>query len=171
MSDASAEARVAPAIRSQFLSHGTMESRDLDTSRRFYEEFFGFDTVRPSKMSLWIRLGGEHIYVVVKNDKKEPMPFLYHNGVDVVNEAEVDRSYEAAMRDAEKWNLKAITKPSIQHGTYSFYFMDGDDNYWEILANPKGGYTWMWSLGDQDGMGHLKKSFARPKYDASNGDD
>jgi hypothetical protein len=38
-----------------------------------------------------------------------------------------------------------------------------DENFWEILSNPKGGYGWMFERGDQEGMGHLKRSFERPE--------
>ncbi len=42
--------------------------------------------------------------------------------------------------------LKKITKPVLQHGTYSFYMVDQDDNWWEILENPKGGYNYVFDL-------------------------
>jgi hypothetical protein len=51
---------------------------------------------------------------------------------------------------------------SVQHGTYSFYFWDRDDNSWEILCNPPGGYSWMFELGDQEGRGTMDKNFQRP---------
>ena len=37
-----------------------------------------------------------------------------------------------------------------------------DDNCWEILTNPKGGYSWLFEQGDQVGKGHLDKKFERP---------
>ncbi len=153
-----------PALKLKFISHGTLEVRDVDRSRQFYEDFFGFETVRTSKVSLWVRLGGDHVYVAVKAPpgEKAVMPFLYHNGIDVESDAEVDEAYAIVMRDAEKWGLHDITKPIIQHGSYSFYFRDMDENFWEILSNPKGGYGWMFDRGDQEGMGHLKRSFERP---------
>ena len=71
-----------PTLKLKFISHGTLESRDLVFTRRFYEEFMGFEVVQPSKIALWFRLGSQHIYVCVENrSKKEEMPFLYHNGV------------------------------------------------------------------------------------------
>src|ERR1035441_10243817 len=42
---------------------------------------------------------------------------------------------------------------------YSFYFWDCDDNAWEILANPPGGYSWLFEKGDQEGLGHMSRSF------------
>lgn len=162
-----AKEQPTPALKLKFISHGTLEVVDVDRSRQFYEEFFGFETVRTSKVSLWIRLGGDHVYVAVKAPpgNKTVMPFLYHNGIDVENDAEVDTAYQVVLRDAEKWGIHDITKPMIQHGSYSFYFRDMDENYWEILSNPRGGYGWMFERGDQEGMGHLKRTFDRPSLD------
>lgn len=156
--------KVKPALDLKFISHGTLASRDLEFSRRFYEEFLGFETVKTSKISLWVRLGGDHVYVVVKHPPGEEtvMPFLNHNGIDVETDEEVDEAYKVVMRDAEKWGLHDISEPLVQHGSYSFYFRDKDENYWEILSNPKGGYGWMFERGDQAGRGHLAKDYDRP---------
>lgn len=32
-----------------------------------------------------------------------------------------------------------------QHGAYSFFFQDLEGNWWEILANPPGGYSPMYA--------------------------
>ncbi len=87
------------------------------------------------------------------------MTFLNHNGVDVETEDDVDEAHRLVVRDAEKWKLHKISKPAVQHGTYSFYFWDCDDNAWEILANPPGGYSWMFERGDQEGLGHMSRKF------------
>ena len=92
----------------KFLSHGTLESRDLDKARAFYEECLG---------------------------------------LDVVSREDVDRCHQLLEEGKEKWGIKRMTKPADQHGTYSFYFSDVDDNWWEILTNPAGGYAWMFSQG------------------------
>ncbi len=155
-----------PTLKLKFMSHGTLETKDIEFARRFYEEFMGFEVVRPAKISLWIRLGGKHIYAVVQSgqrDQKAAMNFLNHNGVDVETEEEVDECHRLVMRDAEKWKLHKISKPIVQHGTYSFYFWDADDNSWEILANPPGGYSWMFERGDQEKIGHMSRRFERPE--------
>ena len=46
---------------------------------------------------------------------------------------EVDEAHRIATEQAEAWKLTKISKPVLQHGTYSFYFWDADDNCWEIL--------------------------------------
>ncbi len=169
MNEASAEKKpIRPKVEStlklKFLSHGTLESVDLEHTRRFYEEFLGLEVVKVSNVSLWCRLGGNHIYVavLVKPERKAPMPFLNHNGIDVETEEDVDECHRIVVRDAEKWKLTKISKPGVQHGTYSFYFFDADSNCWEILANPPGGYCWMFERGDQEGVGHMSRTFERP---------
>lgn len=152
-----------PAIRPQFMSHGTLACKDVEVTRRFYEEFLGLEVIRTSKISLLVRLGGRHTYAVVKTDKPQEMPFLNHNGLDVSTEAEVDRCHRLVTEQAEKWGLHRISKPYVQHGTYSFYFWDADENCWEILCNPRDGYTWLFEKGNQEGMGHLDTAFDRPK--------
>ena len=72
------------------------------------------------------------------------------------------RTFASALRDAEKWGLTQISKARVQHGTYSFYFWDGDGNVWEILSNPHHGYSWMFERGDQEGRGNMRRDYARP---------
>ncbi len=155
-----------PALNLNFLSHGTLISKDLEATRKFYTEFFGLEVVRTSDVSLMIKLGGDHVYAVVENRKHEgDMTFLFHNGLDVSTDGEVDEAYKITVAEADKWGLRKITKPKSQHGTYSFVFWDRDGNCWEILSNPIGGYTWIFDQGDQDGKGHWDKNFERPEKD------
>ena len=163
MTAAEAPAKPEPTLKLNFISHGTLEAKDLAFTRRFYEEFMGFEVVQTSKISLWFRLGGPHVYVAVQSKQRSEMPMLNHNGIDVESEERVDECHKLVVRDAEKWGLHKISKPLVQHGTYSFYFWDADDNCWEILSNPPGGYSWMFSRGDQQGVGHMTKSFQRPE--------
>jgi catechol 2,3-dioxygenase-like lactoylglutathione lyase family enzyme len=152
-----------PALKLNFISHGTLESKDLEASRKFYEEFLGFDVVRTSPISLLIRLGGNHTYAVVEQKRKnDKMTLLNHNGIDVETQEEVDEAHRITVEQADKWGLTQITKPVLQHGTYSFYFWDADLNVWEILTNPKGGYCWLFEKGDLEGKGHMDKAFERP---------
>jgi len=158
------ETRPKPALNLRLLSHGTLESRDLEASRKFYEEFLGFDVVRTSNISLMIRLGSQHIYAVVENKSADnKMSFFNHNGIDVLTEAEVDEAHKICQEQADEWELTKLSKPKVQHGTYSFYFWDRDGNAWEILCNPEGGYSWLFEEGEQEGKGHWAKNFQRPE--------
>ena len=83
----------APALKLNFLSHGTLESRDLAFSRRFYEEFLGLDVVQTSPISLLIRLGGPNTIAVVYSKNVGGMNLLNHNGLDVRTQEEVDEAH------------------------------------------------------------------------------
>lgn len=155
-------AKTAPALKLNFLSHGTLESRDLDFSRKFYEEFLGLEVVQTSAISLMVRLGGKHCIAVVYTKKPSEMGLLNHNGLDVETQEEVDEAYQITLANAEKWKLHKISKPFLQHGTYSFYFWDADENCWEILTNPQDGYDWLFKNGDMTGKGHHDRNFKRP---------
>lgn len=153
-----------PALKLKFLSHGTLESKDLEKARVFYTEFLGLEVVRTSPISLLIRLGGDNTIAVVeqKNRVDEEMPMLNHNGLDVETQEEVNAAYDTVMAQKDTWGLHKISKPILQHGTYSFFFWDADNNCWEILTNPAGGYRWLFEKGDLEGKGHMDKSFERP---------
>jgi len=155
-----------PALRLKFLSHGTLECREIEWSRKFYEEFLGLEVVQTSAISLLIRLGGDHVIAVVKSKRAGEMNLLNHNGLDVPTKEEVDEAHFIVTEQAEKWRLGKITKPMLQHGTYSFFFWDGDGNCWEILTNPEGGYRWLFEIGDQQGKGHLDRNFPRPGFNS-----
>lgn len=159
-------APIKPALRTTFLSQGTLGSKDLAATRKFYEEFLGLKVVRTSMVSLMIRLGGEHVYAVVQTGKKERMPRLNHNGLDVLSDGDVDEAYQLCLEQAGTWGLHDISKPTERHGTYSFMFWDLDDNAWEILSNPKGGYTWIFEQGDLEGKGHFESGFRQNRPDA-----
>ncbi|ATB40177.1 glyoxalase/bleomycin resistance protein/dioxygenase [Cystobacter fuscus] len=143
--------KLEPALKLNFYSHATLDCHDVELTRRFYQEFLGLEAVMMGDGALAARLGGDQIIVIVQNpNRKGSMHLFNHNGLDVGTEAEVDNAYAVVKRDAEKWGLKKITRPLFQHGTYSFYFWDMDDNAWEILANPKGGFAWVFERGEQE---------------------
>src|SRR5438876_9876219 len=100
----------APALNLNFLSHGTLESRDLAFSRRFYEEFLGLEVVQTSPISLLVRLGGPNTIAVVYSKNVGGMNLLNHNGLDVRNQEEVDEAHRIVCDQAEQWHLKKVAK-------------------------------------------------------------
>ena len=151
------------SLKLNFLSHGTIETTDTEKSRKFYEDFLGLEVIRTSPISLLLRLGGANVLACVEVKEKVEMPMLNHNGLDVLTKADVDEAYRVAEAQSKKWGIKKITRPLDQHGTYAFFICDPDDNWWEILTNPEGGYSWMFDRGEQTGRGHLDKDFERPE--------
>src|SRR5260370_39216616 len=103
-------AKPAPALKLDFLSHGTLESRDLAFSRRFYEEFLGFEVVQTSPISLLVRLGGANTIAVVFSKHVGEMNLLNHNGLDVRTNDEVDEAHRTVCDHAQRWKLKKNTK-------------------------------------------------------------
>jgi len=156
-------------LKVNFLSHGTLESYDLEKTRKFYTDFLGLEVVRTSPMSLMIRLGGTNTIAVVESPKKQALPLLNHNGLDVETREEVDECYQQCVENKDIWNIKKVTRPADQHGTYSFYFLDLDDNWWEILTNPQDGYSWMFAKGRDIGNwgaddGDNPNEYTRQRY-------
>lgn len=147
-SAAAPQAKQAPALKLKMISHGTLESTDLDQTRRFYEDFLGLEVIRTSHKSLMVRLGGVQTIAVVKVPvQADEQSVRSHNGLDVTTREEVDECYRIVMEQKDKWGLKNIMAPGDLHGSYSFYFSDRDGNWWEILTNPDGGYSWMFKKG------------------------
>ncbi len=158
--------KVTPVIKSKFISHGTLGSKELEATRKFYEEFLGLEVVKTSPISMMVRLGSHHVYAVVQSRSYPAMDHLNHNGIDVDSDADVDESHRLCVEQAEKWGITKVSKPRSTHGTYCFHFVDLDGNDWEILSNPKGGYTWIFEKGDLEGKGHMDKKFRQDRPDA-----
>ena len=131
----------APLLDISFLSHGTLECKDLQASRRFYEEVLGLEVVQHLDVAMTLRLGSDHTYVVVQTGRDIDMPLLNHNGLDVPTQQDVDRCYELLTSVKDEYGIRKLQKPHLQHGAYSFYFQDLDGNWWEILANQPRGYS------------------------------
>jgi len=94
----------APILQIAMLSHGTLECRDLDKTREFYERFLGLEVVRTTNSSMWIRLNSSFAIACVQTGKtKAPMPLLNHNGLDVATRNEVDRAYATIVEQRETW--------------------------------------------------------------------
>jgi ferredoxin/catechol 2,3-dioxygenase-like lactoylglutathione lyase family enzyme len=130
-----------PLLNLNFMSHGTLEVRDLQASRRFYEEVMGFEVIQRAPVALLLRLGSDHTYVVVENRNARGTGLLNHNGVDVSTEEDVRAAYETLVSVQDEYGIQRIDKPCLQHGVFSFFFADLDGNWWEILANRPRGYA------------------------------
>ena len=140
MSDSNSEKKSVLDLK--FLSHGTLEVHDINKSSEFYQAFLGLEFVRTTEISGMVRLGSEHVMVVVEGGKGHKMAYTNHNGLDVPTKADVDRAHALCKEHKEQWGIKSLTDPKEAHEVYGFYFRDMDGNWWEILNNPPGGYSW-----------------------------
>jgi catechol 2,3-dioxygenase-like lactoylglutathione lyase family enzyme len=124
------------------ISHGTLNSIDMQASRRFYEEVLGFEVLQVSPVSMLLRLGTDHTYVVVETGEPGHMGILDHNGLDVTTREEVDEAHRMLQELKDEYGIRRVNKLMDQHGVYSFYFQDLDGNWWEIAQGRPRGYAW-----------------------------
>lgn len=124
------------------LSGGMMLARDLARSRRFYEEFCDLETVLHKPDGLLLRdrthrTGAPYWYIeVTQRDAIErPQHVLNHWGIDLKDEAAVDRCHELALQYKDEYGIKQVQGVFLQHGAYSFYLCDLDENWWEFEAH------------------------------------
>ncbi len=139
-----------PLIPVTMISHGTLTSFDLQASRSFYEEVLGFDVIQVSTVSMLIRKGTDHVYVIVETGEPSTMGMFDHNGIDVPSREAVEDAYEALSRAKDDYGLGRISKPLDQHGAYSFYFADLDGNWWEIVHGRSRGYAALYEDAARD---------------------
>ncbi|MFD4602987.1 VOC family protein [Streptomyces sp. NPDC058464] len=137
-----------PILKSTFISHGTLECRDIFATRRFYEEVLGLEVAQQASLALIVRLGGHHVYAVIETpDNDQEMPLLNHNGIDLGTREEVDEAHVKMQEIKDEYGIRKLTSPVLQHGTYSFYLQDLDGNWWEICYLPKNGFDFRFDSG------------------------
>lgn len=123
-------------VPSTVLSHGTLMCRDMAKSRKFYTEFLGLEVVRHGKPAMMFRLGtGMHV-VAVESSKLADMHVLHHWGVDVSSSEEVDEAHANALEYQDEYGIQKVLNVTDQHGVYSFYLRDLDNNWWEVQYAP-----------------------------------
>jgi catechol 2,3-dioxygenase-like lactoylglutathione lyase family enzyme len=134
----------APLLQTGPLNHGTLACIDIAVTRRFYEEVLGMEVIQTSPRSLMVRKGGDYVYACVElpaGGKKMDMEMLNHNGFEVSSPEEVNKAYETVLAIKDEWGIKRVTPPRVMHGDHTFYFMDMDGNWWEVVYTHGGRYV------------------------------
>lgn len=153
MDDVAVKPRVAPLNKPVMLSHGTITCKNLEESRRFYEEFLGLDVVQHTERGVLLRKGGYCVIVCLEvGEHVKPVDRQHHWGIDLASREEVDRALKLAHDLKDEYGVHQISRITDHHGGYSFYFRDRDDNYWEFQY--VGG-------GQTSGDGRYDQFFAR----------
>lgn len=123
---------------------GTMVSTDLDAGRAFYEGFLGLQCVRcaPDRLLIRDQLSadmarrgepGSFVIDVTKADEViHPQTLLNHWGLSVDSVEEVERIHDIATTEGSKYGVLKTHPITRMHGSYQFYFIDFDNNWWEI---------------------------------------
>jgi len=99
------------------------------------------------------KLAGQPYWVLEAREVAEvavPQEMLNHWGVFVSSQAAVDEAFEKINAQQKEFGLGRVQKPRFRHGSYAFYFVDGDSNWWEIeYRTPELLYTSLRQKGDQ----------------------
>lgn len=137
------------------MTHCACEVLDIQKSRGLFEEVLGLEIVATGPGTMDLRLNSQvTIHVIETGERRENDKHGSHMGFDVATEEDVDAAREKILAVQEEYGIKKVARTKHGHGNYSFYFVDRDDNHWEILDNPKGGYTWRFEQG-----GDLERPF------------
>ncbi|MDB5965999.1 MAG: hypothetical protein JWQ72_2499 [Polaromonas sp.] len=137
-------------VKPSYLSHGTLECRSLAASRPFFEEFLGLQCVRHAKSAMVLRCGMKfHIVCLEVGTALHPVTVDNHWGIDVDSPEEVERIWHAAHALKEKYGIRQVMDLVKQHGAFSFYFEDLDQNWWEIQYYDGIQHDDMFDFGDR----------------------
>ena len=149
-------------VKPTSLIGGTFVSTDIKRTRRLCEEVLNLECVEPSRGKLLIRekghkpgeaLHGQSYWVLEAEEAPEVLveqEMLNHWGVAVPSQAAVDEAYERVSAAQDEYELGRVQKPRFRHGSYAFYFVDADTNWWEVeYRTPDLVYTAIRERGDQ----------------------
>lgn len=127
-----------PLIDGTVFSHGTMDTRDPEKTQRFLQEFLGVRSVRKSKGTQYVWLGGRWIIACLNVGAKVPprQGEGFRFGLLVGTPEEVDAAHAAAVDQREKWDIREIRPVEVADETRSFCLRDFDGNWWEIYHRP-----------------------------------
>jgi catechol 2,3-dioxygenase-like lactoylglutathione lyase family enzyme len=119
------------------LSHGTLEMRELEPSRRFYADFLGLETVKRGDVAVWVRCGGGWMVACVRTgERAQALPIDIRWCLDMASAEEVDAAHAAAHARKAEFNIRDIRPIEVDEVGRSFCLQDLDGNWWEIGYRP-----------------------------------
>jgi catechol 2,3-dioxygenase-like lactoylglutathione lyase family enzyme len=127
-----------PLIEGTVFSHGTMDSRNAEKTQRFLQEFLGVRSVRKSKGTQYVWLGGRWIIACLNVGANVPLRQGegFRFGLLVKTPEEVDAAHRAALEQQAKWEIQEIQPVRTEGDTRAFWLQDLDGNWWEIYHRP-----------------------------------
>lgn len=141
---------------------GTFVATDMKRMRRMCEDLLGLECVEPEPGLMLVReaghgpggpLAGKPYWVLeVRQVPKVEIPqeMFNHWGVAVSSQAAVDEAFQKVSAQQKEFGLGRVQKPRFRHGSYAFYFSDGDSNWWEVeYRTPDIVYEALRAKGDQ----------------------
>jgi catechol 2,3-dioxygenase-like lactoylglutathione lyase family enzyme len=122
------------------LSHGTLESHDLQATRRFYEEVLGLEVRQYTPVSIHI-IGQNYLYAAVHAaNATGHMPDCYRNSLLLERKADVDAAHAEISAVADDYGIQSIGSIVDDADRYYFQLRDLDGNLWDIAFDRNGGF-------------------------------
>ncbi|GAO20746.1 VOC family protein [Paracidovorax wautersii] len=133
-----------PVVRTTHMLCGTLLAQDLRKARQFYEEILDLECVDlgPDRMLARPRTQrkpGQRNFVldVRRGDRiANPQRVFHHWGLDLDSKAAVDKMHRLLTARKAELEMQQVLEARFQHGAYSFYFSDRDNNWWEFQYLP-----------------------------------
>lgn len=125
-------------IRGAVFSHGTMDCRNAEKTQRFLQDFLGVRSVRKSKGTQYLWLGGRWFIACLNVGGQVPprQGEGYRFGLLVRSPEEVEQAHAAAVAQQRHWEIREI-QPVVRNGdAIAFRLQDLDGNWWEIYHRP-----------------------------------
>ncbi len=124
-------------VKTDILSHGTLDVRDADQSARFYTEFLGLEVRRNSATSMWIikkiaERKDLFLVCVGVGDKLKAQSRDNRYILDFATKAEIHRAYELALEYQDTYKISTIEPVEEENGQCTMVLQDLDFNWWEF---------------------------------------
>lgn len=138
--------KTAPVVRDAELTHGTLESRELEPAREFYEKVLRLRCVRHGPVSELVAGCASFGMAAVKaGDKLSPQGNENRWVLSVGDKQDVAQIHADAKAGGYAAHVGDITE---EDGVARFLLQDGDTNWWEVTSLPYNHYQALFERGD-----------------------
>lgn len=136
-------------VGSAVLTHGTLESRQLNAARAFYEQGLGLRSVRHAPPAQLIAGAGEVVVVCVEAGHRVHEQGSENRWIVLVpDEATVTKVHDEVARHAAEWGTLEFHAPERRGDELVFVVRDADSNWWEVTNRSRAYYQHIFERGD-----------------------
>ena len=126
----------------------TLGVKDLERSKKFYEETLGWKVSRPQEGIAFFQAGGIVLALYPREELAADAMISPNgsgfSGMTLAYNAGSETEVDEIIRDLKAKGVKIIKEPQkVFWGGYSSYFADPDDFRWEVAYNDFNFYCWV----------------------------
>ena len=119
----------------------TLGVRDLEISKKFYDEVLGWKLSRPQEGIAFFQAGSVVLALypreLLAEDAMVSPQGSGFSGITLAHNARSESEVDEIINDLRSKGVKIVKEPQkVFWGGYSSYFADPDDYYWEVAYNP-----------------------------------